>query len=217
MIFYCICEHGSLIAYRTTPAVTSRDSWRDQRRDKTDTLCKRACNLQCISARHDAWRRRCVGTKVANFKKKNRSNFKFCCCKRTVSTYAHTRCIVAPLLGYGEPTRRCSSCSGPAVDAVYVGPRQLWGFFTVTANVGPAMCTASLWSGATAKLSVSVTVRASSCVAQSLVSENFKQSTAFVNQSLAAQCIHKLVATSIVLLSGMERQRERGRQTIVTL
>jgi len=63
---------------------------------------------------------------------------------RTVSAYAYTRCIVAPLLGYGEPTRRCSSCSGPAVDAVYVGPRQLRGFFTATANVGPAIRTASL-------------------------------------------------------------------------
>ena len=60
---------------------------------------------------------------------------------RIVSAYAHTRCIVAPLLGYGEPTRCCSSCSGTAV---YVGPRLLRGFFTVTANVGPAKCTASL-------------------------------------------------------------------------
>jgi len=54
---------------------------------------------------------------------------------------SHTRCIVAPLLGYREPTRCCSSCSGTAV---YVSPRQLRGFFTVTANIGSAKCTASL-------------------------------------------------------------------------
>jgi len=86
-----------------------------------------------------------------------------------VSAYVHTRCIVALLLGYGEPTRRYSSCSGTAV---YVGPLQLRGFFTVTANVDPAKCMASARTAATAELSVNVTVRASSRVAPSLFPEN---------------------------------------------
>ena len=57
-------------------------------------LYKPACNSQCPSARHDAWRRRGVGTKVANFKKKNRNSFKFCCCMRFVSYTLHCSAVV---------------------------------------------------------------------------------------------------------------------------
>jgi hypothetical protein len=81
-----------------------------------------ACNSQRASARHDARPCRSVGTKVADFKQKNRNNFKFCRCMHIVSAHVHISCTVPPLLGYGEPTRCCCSCSDTAVYGAYVGP-----------------------------------------------------------------------------------------------